>query len=316
MTLILGAVMPKAVVHVSDRLISKERAGKYKAHDARSNKTIIVVAEGCWLVLGYTGQAYFGSQPTDQYLASAISGMRLQGNTVMGPMFDSRGVGYREVIGRTADALRAASVPTTVLVTGYYNVSDFARQLLLTVDAAGDSTVRVCSRLKTRRQPVHYFRAGAVGWVDHDVLQRLRGVEQAISADAPAETLRQGLVQLVIDTASRDIAVSQDTASVVLLPYEGRGEVRFHALKPIGQADLLQRTLSADYRDRSALCTPYILIGGRGIAEPTVATGNFSTGARYGPNSWVHFDITGYDMDTSTGRFGAGPQVRTTPPRR
>jgi hypothetical protein len=59
-TLILGGVWNGYALHASDRQVSKrnKRKSPYVAHDLHSNKTIIVVAQDCWLVIGYAGLAY------------------------------------------------------------------------------------------------------------------------------------------------------------------------------------------------------------------------------------------------------------------
>ncbi|MDV8055531.1 hypothetical protein, partial [Rhodococcus sp. IEGM 1343] len=67
MTLILAATVGHHVFHTSDRLITVPSRVKNRsqAWDIASNKTVIVVASDCWLVIGYTGLAYLDGIPTD-----------------------------------------------------------------------------------------------------------------------------------------------------------------------------------------------------------------------------------------------------------
>jgi hypothetical protein len=45
-----------------------------RAWDIHANKTVIACGSDCWLVIGYTGLAYFDNKPTDSFIASVIAG--------------------------------------------------------------------------------------------------------------------------------------------------------------------------------------------------------------------------------------------------
>jgi hypothetical protein len=106
MTLILSAVTNHCAFHASDRQVSKKERpnSRYRPHDLHSNKTVIVVARDCWLVIGYTGLADLDDKPTDQFIAEAISQRKLgEGSSVhFGDFRDSR-LHYMEVRRRIID---------------------------------------------------------------------------------------------------------------------------------------------------------------------------------------------------------------------
>jgi hypothetical protein len=110
-TLILGGVWNGYPLHASDRQVSKRKkpSSPYEAHDLHSNKTIIVVAQDCWLVIGYTGLAYLDDKPTDQFIAEAVSQRELGGGrSVQSGDFRDPGLHYMEVTRRIVDALTTA----------------------------------------------------------------------------------------------------------------------------------------------------------------------------------------------------------------
>jgi hypothetical protein len=313
MTLILTALAPPAVIHVSDRFVSRALStGGHLEHDAFSNKTVVVVAEHCWLVLGYTGQAYFGQYTTDQLLASAISSVDLSGTTTFGTRFNAEGVDYREVIRRVAAAIRPATTATTVSIAGYFDPKnqDSARQLFVDVIASADGHVHVRPRIKQRSQPLHYNHIHPVGWVDKAVTQDISSFCQS-AGDADPETVRGQLVELLMRAGSRDIPVGQDTMSVVLYPYEGKGQIKFRSADPVRQADIMSRSSGGDYRAYAGYCTPYVLIGGGAIWEPSIATRNATFGQRGGAT----FEVSGFDTNQPPDIYVA-PQDRTPPPSR
>lgn len=70
MTLVLTAASPFHVVQVSDRLVT---AGG-RDHDAVSNKTVIYRAKDALVSIGYSGVAYVGDMPMDEWIAGTLWG--------------------------------------------------------------------------------------------------------------------------------------------------------------------------------------------------------------------------------------------------
>ena len=77
MTLVLSLVTGPMALHVSDRLLS--RGGS--PWDPLANKSVIVLGSDGHACISYSGLAYLGSMPTDQWIAEVISnrdlGMRV-----------------------------------------------------------------------------------------------------------------------------------------------------------------------------------------------------------------------------------------------
>lgn len=82
MTLILAASTPWSTVMASDRLVTLARgmAGTYAGdHDHLANKLIILITLDAAVVIGFTGSAYVGKIPTDEWIAETVSpGARLR----------------------------------------------------------------------------------------------------------------------------------------------------------------------------------------------------------------------------------------------
>jgi hypothetical protein len=75
MTQILSLAARGYVLQASDRLVSKRRSGHtLKPHDPMFNKHILYVAKDAIVSIGFTGLAYISGVPTDQWLASVLTG--------------------------------------------------------------------------------------------------------------------------------------------------------------------------------------------------------------------------------------------------
>lgn len=121
-TLILGGVWNGYALHASDRQVSKRKkpSSPYEAHDLHSNKTIIVVAQDCWLVIGYTGPAYLDDKPTDQFIAEAVSQRELGGGrSVHFGDFRDPGLHYMEVRRLIVDAARTPVYAMNSTISAY-----------------------------------------------------------------------------------------------------------------------------------------------------------------------------------------------------
>lgn len=101
MTLHLVYANASVVVHVSDRLVTRLATGA--AFDVAANKTVLVEADDAFVSVGYTGPAYLGGIPTDQWLASVFWGQPAPsgGVTFGGPSrLGDIGLLVRRVVGR------------------------------------------------------------------------------------------------------------------------------------------------------------------------------------------------------------------------
>jgi len=76
MTLIVSAgCRDLFVIQMSDRLTTTLRdIGGYKVHDSEANKTVVYEAQDAICSISYTGNAYVGLHPTEQWIASTLHG--------------------------------------------------------------------------------------------------------------------------------------------------------------------------------------------------------------------------------------------------
>jgi len=70
MTLILVRASQRYVLQVTDRLITRDRA----AFDELSNKSILYCARNAIVAVAYTGHAFLGDIPTDQWIVEKLTG--------------------------------------------------------------------------------------------------------------------------------------------------------------------------------------------------------------------------------------------------
>jgi len=104
MTQVFSVVTRNHVLHVSDRLISRQRDGASAvAFDRNSNKAVIFCARDAHVVVAFTGRAFLDHIPTDTFVAQSLAGANL---TSRGAFF---GIGARANwldIGRSVERLR------------------------------------------------------------------------------------------------------------------------------------------------------------------------------------------------------------------
>jgi hypothetical protein len=82
MTLIISKTSRNFVLQVTDRLVTEriESLKTFKSFDPLANKNIIFCALNGILSFAYTGHAYIGNNPTDQWLAEKLIGKKLKDN--------------------------------------------------------------------------------------------------------------------------------------------------------------------------------------------------------------------------------------------
>ena len=73
MTLILVRASEHYITHTVDRLVTAETGGEF---DPKSNKSIVYACRDGIVSLAYTGIAFLGNIPTDQWLVEQITGLR------------------------------------------------------------------------------------------------------------------------------------------------------------------------------------------------------------------------------------------------
>jgi len=73
MTLILGQASRDYVLQVTDRLVTKGN----RPFDPLANKNIVYCARNALVAIGFTGIAFLGDIPTDQWIVEQLTGTSL-----------------------------------------------------------------------------------------------------------------------------------------------------------------------------------------------------------------------------------------------
>ncbi len=74
MTLVMTLIHAPLAFHVGDRLVTQQEKGRREPWDPLTNKSVLVLASDGYMCISYSGLAYIGSKPTDQWLAEAACG--------------------------------------------------------------------------------------------------------------------------------------------------------------------------------------------------------------------------------------------------
>src|SRR5262245_61154483 len=73
MTLHIATAQARFALLVSDREVSQANAHQVKSYDSHANKSLLCLAPGGIMAIGYTGLAYVGRIPTDQWIAEVLA---------------------------------------------------------------------------------------------------------------------------------------------------------------------------------------------------------------------------------------------------
>jgi hypothetical protein len=333
MTLILTAVTADwKVLHASDRLVSKKvGSGPHTEHDPDTNKTVVVLTDWCFLVVGYSGRAYFGSFSTDQFMAKAITRHGFTPGQWIGVgdgFLDGVNLDYHQIMQRLLSELRSSyqkgrdpanGTPLTLAVGGWEilkkqdpspNVPKKTRQILKTivVDSSGVSQTNYAK--KSARTNIFGYQYSAIGWLDAEVERKFNTLGQIPYTSA--EQSVSEFIRLIEDTGKRSVPVGESAMSVILEPRIGLATIAFHGPDTAQLSKLADKSSKGEFTDAPTLVTPYVLIGGGPVIEPTILLGNmeFSGGGGY------RVRVTAWDSPAIVPMRYAVPQHRMPPPRR
>ena len=323
MTLILAATVGHHVFHASDRLITVPGRVKNRsqAWDIASNKTVIVVASDCWLVIGYTGLAYLDGIPTDQFIAQAISGQKnLAGSGISAWGLPADRMHYRAITSRLSAAIENAYTrlpshvrryPTTVLGAGLQQAAPRLRQIMFETVHSESGTTH--TELAKRHVPNQTFHVNAVGSYNPLVHGMLR---QALKKHGftSAHKFQSLMTDAVRTTGQMSDLVGEDVLAVTLQPTERRIEVTFNQADTSTQIPM-PAGAGGDpdqWADHPRVYTPFALLPGM-IFHPAVASvGGWSTNVGNGPP--LEYAISGTGLDPAKGGFYYGSHPRKQPP--
>lgn len=235
MTLVLTAVSKLHVFHASDRLLTYRDGRGVQTWDAEASKTVIVMGDDCWLVLGYTGTAYIDGRSTAQLIAEIISGVADLGTGAFiswqrPSPFHVQAIAERLVTGLNAVwqrllATRRAS-GLQVSIGGIQNASPRPAHILWDVSLHSDGTFALHKTdLSGFRWDAGYTMT-AVGAPLTEEIELLRARLRDRGEDSP-NTFRDLLVESVQRTAAREPTVGRDVMTVVLKPTSDRIETSY-----------------------------------------------------------------------------------------
>ncbi|HJT92686.1 MAG TPA: hypothetical protein VJ777_12175, partial [Mycobacterium sp.] len=227
MTLIVAAVAGNWAFHASDRFVSVDPTpdnptGEYDPH---SNKTVVVLGTDCWVVLGYTGWAFFDGKPTDRLIAEALSGydeLAPAMSTFWQPPPDLH---YREIRRRVEETLKDAytrlsaanrKVPALVLASGLQRKDNIVTKVMFRTTVVGDTATSVEMRPDTQQFSAFYI--DAVGMVKNEIIDRAKARLTAVNcpADEAAEQARDILRDAVLETSALTDKVGDNVMTVML----------------------------------------------------------------------------------------------------
>ncbi|MGJ6126187.1 hypothetical protein QN239_26780 [Mycolicibacterium sp. Y3] len=319
MTLVLGAACRYKIFHASDRLttITPTRKNPDKAWDIHSNKTVIVVGSGCWLVIGYTGLAYLDGVPTDEFIANAIAGGEL--GSGIGMWHPGRPLHYRE-ISRSIEAamheaygrlpVQARKYPTIVSAVGLQNRKHKTRPVSFHAVVSADGVVH--EERARRDMPVHgYDLYEPLGSANASVFHWMRARLQSEGGESP-EAFRDIMMDAVVETGKISDVVGEDVMGVILEPLDRKISVHFRSATPDRQLALVQAT-HPTLEERAkvpTVPTPWILTPGMFFA-PAIGTGGWQM------DSGIEIDLTGFDYEPTPGPMTAfwGKHPRRAQPK-
>lgn len=307
MTLIVSAVVGNWAIHASDRLVGKKRtpAAEPIEHDAHSNKTVIVCARECWVVMGYTGLAYIAGRPTDQLIAEAVSGYDDLSDAAFTYWQPPTDLHYREIRDRVEAKLGSAyaTLPksvasryaTTVLGAGIQRKGGKVHKVMFRTTARGDSVAS--AELGPTVDDFRAFRVYAVGMTHRPTLDRAQDRIRALHCppEELADTVRDILKDAVLETHSLvPASVGEDVMTVVLDNQNRNVRTALHVADPARQAALHQQAMAdgdEQFASLLTISTPFALTPGM-IYGPSVAN----------PGGWIMnngitFEFSGFDND-------------------
>lgn len=300
MTLVLTAATPAFVIQAADRLTTKKRV-MVSTHDPIANKTVLYRANDAIAVLSFSGLAYRGQQPTDEWLADLLWGGSFpRGADGIRPAVF--GVARRPnvwSINRAIRALRDAidAIPQVeidlgglfVAITGWRNNRGVVRPFVTEILRGKGAMTAAVSGTKMRwpvKKPLCLGQIGAL--MSNATLNAAFDPfrEEGILRDVDAE---QTLVELIRKQSARQSTVGPNVFSLVL-PKPGTGPIvgRFHAAVT-HQAEVV--AASAVYRVEVAH-TPWVLWSMGWFAPQTLA------GDMMGDLDGVPFEIKGAALAT------------------
>lgn len=279
MTLILSITTPHASVHASDRRVTMAAPrATPRIYSPLENKTIIFVAADAVGTIGFTGIAFVGQQPTDQWLANVLA-PQPEGAPPLGSFaFGSGGLGrakLRTIIWRLAEAM--AKLPwsmrkygLTVQVAGYRIRRRRSVPFCAEVVWEGRAPkIDGWMRLPRTRQQRSIVAQVGDGWPISRASKALADYAEA-TGRKDVEAIRLAAVEAIRERASETTTVGSDLMTVVVPnPIASREIVWRFEPEALHQAAIIGPTTNEKFE---ATYSPWIITPGS-VSCPSIGIG-------------------------------------------
>lgn len=235
MTLVLTAITPRYVVQAADRLLTKGTS----VHDTVANKTIIYRTRDGIMVLSYSGIAYLGRQPMDEWIAEQLWGDAIgRGPDGDGPaaiMIGQRPSSWTidqtvAVLKRRIDSIPQRSINQGGLylaIAGWRVSREAPRPFLIEIEREPKATAATVSGTPRRQRFKREFAIGRIGaYVAPRVLNAAFNRYRA-SRTLSMEDVEWTFVDLIRSVAYRNRTVGPNVLCT-MFPIDGPALCRFH----------------------------------------------------------------------------------------
>jgi hypothetical protein len=125
MTLISSHIHPAFAVQISDRLVVEKRGTVIKPFDPFSNKSVVFWARDAIVSIGYTGLAFVGDMPMDEWIAATLMGRFptkdsvTMGKEVLAKWFDIGQAVDKLLVGLRNSEVGKATEPFEMVIVGW-----------------------------------------------------------------------------------------------------------------------------------------------------------------------------------------------------
>ena len=227
MTMILALVAHHVVIHASDRRTTLTRRGQRSAvYSPIENKSAIFICRDAVGAIGYTGAAYIGTQPTDEWIANQITGAlktdkRPQGFVIS---FGRNGLNRKKLtallfqLKQAMDALPTSvrSVGLTVQFSGFRIRRNRCFRFYAEIGLAAGGGM-ISSTMRMPRSPLENGLIGQVGDCKDakDTLHTVMKHAEAVGTQE-IEALRLAAVRTIRERASEVATVGADIMTITI----------------------------------------------------------------------------------------------------
>src|SRR5262245_15870166 len=280
MTLIISLTSPSYVLQVTDRLLTQNQS----PFDQHANKNILFVARNAIVTMGYTGIAFLGDVPTDQWIVEKLTGVKFDPSRPP-PVMSTGTRRFFPDIGRSLHILKEAldsarseiqsgwrrnwtAGSFDVSITGWqWNKKGRFRPISAWLSKSCDNDT-----VEVGYSPRHLFARGfrvSVAPSENMSLSDLRHLSDRVRSKMPdeAEAL---FVERVRQVSSRVAEVGPNCMSIILLsPSIAQGRIRYMPVAP-GRAVISTPSL---IQELAVAVSPWI-IGSNVIMAPSIMSGS------------------------------------------